>query len=484
MKIFFLRVFIFICLLFWLINAISALFVEPKHFMNTINDFNRIVDENKEIDIAMYGSSHVYSSFDPRTIDSIVQARSFNFGSAAQRIAVTKYVVGESFKKIRPKVVVIDLYASSIKSPNDDESLSHQKQAYNFFAFSFDKLKSIIEVFPSKEVLEIAFPVFDRKDYRLNFDNIIFNKDYRYKTHELMWEYRGFAGLPFKMKQDKKFDSNLFVDFSKKGQAESGLTKFTKEEERNIKDLINKAKSQGANVLIVTAPFLPAMVDPKYAAFHRLIDSICIANNVGYIDFNFLGRELNLDFSDFRNAWHLNQFGAKKVSSYLGNYIKTNYDLPNRSKEKDWISEQPVNTLQYLSQTYEDQSLQVDEKLIDSINIVSFGCFDEGDMKTFIFKLNDDIETQVLEKYKLGLYLYAYDDDKNLLSDKGRNFESANFSPTVIQVNGNRYIVKKIRTTLTRFSKIRFFLFDTSGYKGIIGNAIEIENILAHQKSN
>lgn len=102
---------------------------------------------------------------------------------------------------------------------------------------------------------------------------------------------------------------------------------------------------------------------------------------------------------------------------------------------------------------------------------------------TFIFKLNDDIETRVLEKYKLGLYLYAYD-DKNLLSDKGRNHESANFSPTVVQVNGNRYIVKKIRTALTRFSKIRFFLFDRSGYSGIIGNAIEIENIQAHQKLN
>lgn len=482
MKAFFLRTIIFICLLFWFINCISALFVEPKHFMNTINDFNKIVEENKEIDIAMYGSSHVYSSFDPRTIDSAVQARSFNFGSAAQRIAVTKYVMGESFKKTTPKVVVIDLYASSIKSPNDDESLSHQKQAYNFFGFSFDKLKSIIEVFPTGQVPEVIFPAFDRKDYRLNFDNIIFNKDYRYKTHELMWEYRGFAGLPFKMTKNKKFDPSLFLDFNATGMVGSAPTKFTKEEERNINALIKKAKSQGANVLIVTAPFLPAMVNPEYAAFHEYVDSVSSSNNVEYIDFNFLGRELNLDFNDFRNPSHLNQFGAKKVSLYLANYIKSNYDIPNRSEEKTWLLEQPVNTLQYLSQFYENESRKVDKKLNDSINIVSFGCFDEGDMKTFIFKLNNDIEEAVLEKYKLGLYLYARDDDKDLLSGKNTNYESANFSPTLLQVGGNKYVVKKVRTSLTRFSKVRFFLFDSAGYKGIIGNPIEIENIKAIKK--
>lgn len=484
MKLFFFKAFVFLCLLFWLINGISELFVQPKHFMNSVYDFNKVVEENKAIDIALYGSSHVYSSFDPRTIDSTVQARSFNFGSAAQRIVVTKYVLGETLKKIDPKVVVIDLYASSIKIPKDEESLAHQKQAYNFFGFSFDKLKSIVEVFPPSQIPEVVFPVFDRKDYRLNFENIVLDEDYRYKTHELMWEYRGFAGLPFQMDREKKFDQSSFVDFKDIKKAKPKGQKFTKEEGRHITALIKKAKSRGAKVLIVTAPFLPAMVDPEYAHFHQYVDSISLQNDIDYIDFNFLGKELGLDYKDFRNPSHLNQFGAKKVSRYLAKYIKTNYDLPNRGKEKEWLLEQPVSTLQYLSQYYENESVIVEKNLKDSIAISSFGCFDEGDTKAFIFKINGNVPASVLEKYKLGLYLYPNDEDKALLPNADRGYLSANFSPSTLKVNGNTYIVKKVKTNISRFSKVRFFLFDSAGYTGILGNAIEIGNIDAKKKTN
>lgn len=482
MKLFFVKSIVFICLLLLSINYISTLFVEPKHYMNTVHDFNKIADENKEIDICIYGSSHVYSSFDPAIIDSVTRARSFNFGSAAQRVAVTKYVMGESFKRTTPKVVVIDLYASSIKTAINEENLSFQKQAYNFFGFSLDKLRSAIEVFPIGQVPEVVFPVFDRKDYRLDFDNLTFNGDSRYKTHELMWEYKGFAGLPLIMKNNKEYDRSLFINFKSENLKTEATVTYTKQERQNIYSLIKKAKSKGAEVLIVTAPFLPAMIDETYYAFHKYINTICKENGVQYLDFNFLGNEIGLDLKDFRNPSHLNQFGARKVSLYLAKYINEQYELPNREKEKAWLQEQPINTLGYLSEFYEHESLKINKQLTEGITIVSFGSYNEGDKKTFIFKVNDSIVETALQKYKIALYLYPKEGDKELLTGKDAHYESSNFVPSLLQIKGNKYIVKKISTPITEFAKIRFFLFDKSGYKGVVGKAVEIENITARQK--
>ena len=46
---------------------------------------------------------------------------------------------------------------------------------------------------------------------------------------------------------------------------------------------------------------------------------------------------MGLDFdTDLYNSTHVNIFGADKYTDFLSNYLKTNYNLPDRREDKNY----------------------------------------------------------------------------------------------------------------------------------------------------
>lgn len=467
------------------LNYFSKYFKIPHRYMNTVKEYNTLLDSNKGVDIAIYGSSHAYCSYNPKIIDSITKTRSFNFGNDAQAITVTNYVMEETFKKIDPKLIVLDVYATTLVEPATERILSFQKYSYDFFDLSFAKLKSSFNIFPIADIPSVLFPVLNRNEFKLNQDEIL-TDNYVFETHPSLIHYRGFMGHHYTMGYSENFGNNKFVNLADVDLNTIKTKAFTKKQIKSIEKTLKLAQKNGAQVLVAIAPFLTAITNKDYVSFSENVKKVCVANNVKLVDLNFYHKELGLSYKDFRDPTHLNNTGAKKASLFLAEYINNNYNLPSREKEIDWILDQPMTLESYLINNFNKESLLINQSIKDSIYVERFGVFEEQNHKTFVLKLSDSIRESNVNKYKMGVYAFLYDEDLKKLSEKSKKAnkknESWNFDLNFKIINDNKYITKRVKTSANKFTKVKFFLFDKKGYNGVIGNAVEIDSFKVIKK--
>lgn len=95
-----------------------------------------------------------------------------------------------------------------------------------------------------------------------------------------------------------------------------------------IDDIEAKAEELGVKVLLVATPYYPS----KGQASKQLqLDEYIASKGYDYLNMNNVLDELNLDYStDFYNSKHVNIAGAKKVTTYLAQYIEDNYGLQSK----------------------------------------------------------------------------------------------------------------------------------------------------------
>ena len=85
---------------------------------------------------------------------------------------------------------------------------------------------------------------------------------------------------------------------------------------------------------------------------HNAIKNFATQHNLTYIDFNMkdMVEKIEFDYSkDCENDNHLNIYGAEKVTNYLGNYIKENYEIKDvrENEEYSYLKEQ-ANQYNYI----------------------------------------------------------------------------------------------------------------------------------------
>ena len=473
--------------LFFFIIAVTIIYLNKfslpnNSYHNTVSDFNEIIDDNKDLDVAIYGSSHAYCSYNPRVIDSITQTRSFNFGNGGQHLIVSSYVFDETFKKTHPKLVVLDVFSPFLSRPKREMYLSLQKYSYYYYDFSINKVQSVFNVFPSYDFIDVVLPIFDRKDFKYNFN---FSKNPRYKFSQAAHanSYRGYVG--FDITTDKKIEgtkSDIWNLNKRVANSKFRDKEFTSDVQLDLLNFIKKAHNNGAEVLFVIAPYFDAFNDSdEYGIFYNSIKKISAANDVKLLDFNLKWRELDLRLTDFKDENHLNLNGGTKVSQYLGEYINKNYNLPSRENEEAWLEEQPLNLINFISNSYEKHKRKLDFQIAKDLKFESLTIVNVNTSKKMIIKLSDQVNDSIIRKYKLGFHTFVSEDDKeNLMSysiKKGRLYDAWDFDPEIIEINNAKYIVKSIKTPVTSFPKIQLFLYDRSGYKGLIGNKLVIDSV-------
>lgn len=69
------------------------------------------------------------------------------------------------------------------------------------------------------------------------------------------------------------------------------------------------------------------------------LDRIAVEENIPYLNFLYLLDDIQFDFSKDMAEWsHMNYFGAQKVTSYLGAFLKEHYQLTDHRSEPETAS--------------------------------------------------------------------------------------------------------------------------------------------------
>jgi hypothetical protein len=95
--------------------------------------------------------------------------------------------------------------------------------------------------------------------------------------------------------------------------------------EEYLQKIIDLCKQENIGLVLFCAPY-PETADES--AQQNSIADLAKANGITFFDFNTFYQKIGIDFAtDYRDGDHLNSSGADKVTKYLEDYLRANYDL-------------------------------------------------------------------------------------------------------------------------------------------------------------
>ena len=297
---------VFLGILFAILCLLSKVFI-PKN--NTLEAgigkrkqpaSGIFTEPENTIDILVLGDSESYNSYIPLELWNQYGFTSYICGTPAQRISNSYEYLEYAYKRQKPKIVILE--ANNLYSKNG--FVRRMKETIDKFipAFEYhDRWKNL-----SKEDF-----------YKSpNYTEIVNDKGYRYSN---------------KIKTVKK---NKRENFMIENQNSKTIPSDNKKHLKEIKDYCDK---NNATLILYNSPAPANWTYDKHNGVEKLAKSL----GIEYIDLNLKVDELKINWkkdSQEKRGEHLNYTGAMKVTNYLGNYLNSNYELPDHRQDEKYKS--------------------------------------------------------------------------------------------------------------------------------------------------
>jgi len=273
--------------------------------------------EKDVVDVAFFGPSTIYTSINPAIFWEKDGIAVFNAAVSGQDRSASLYYLKELLKYQSPKVVVLsatyfffDIYGVQGNLIRNALSL---KASPNSFALINDLISKNPE----------AAGEITRNDFLLRWP--IFHSRYR-ELQEADFvpvkEYENCLGYVYNT------DNGTVQDLEEISFDTAVTTPISEENRQWIDELKELSEEHGFQILILSAPY--GFSDSKRACVNGCFSYL---DEVGipHLDLNFCLNEMGFVPSfDMPDIMHYNFRGARKISEYLSNYLKENYELPDR----------------------------------------------------------------------------------------------------------------------------------------------------------
>ncbi len=287
----------------------AATMYKNKH-KNAYSYTNEIKDT---IQIIALGNSDLYSAVIPVKMWDENGYTSTIIASPRQTVMESYSLLNDAVKNQKPDIVLIEtdmLYNGvDISLDDTDEEETNLRELPIIPYLSNDQLT---------EDIKNHFSIFMLHD---RWKQMVSKKD-NSKADDTICEH----GYFFSKKIRKTYKNN-YMDVTQKVEQIPDDSVFYLDKIKNLCDSID------AKLLLVELPSIVSWTYPR----HNAVVQYAEENGINFLDFNLLYKDIKLNFKrDFRdNGNHLNYYGARKVTTYLGNYINENYTLTdNRTNEE------------------------------------------------------------------------------------------------------------------------------------------------------
>lgn len=447
---------------------LNKVFASEHKFVNATAAFKTLT-EKTNVDVLFIGSSHIYTAVNPHIINTQSKTLSFNLGSDGMRLELSSLVLQEALKYTSPKLIVVEIFRGSISPIETDVSKGFQLRALDFVShFSADKWKLVNQVYNSNELIGVYSP-FYRNHKNWNSEKYFdldrkknFNKDYVYF-------YDGFYGIK---RNVPKEDRAKYSDFrAKKRSRDTTVNYLEPVHIAELEKLISLSLEHGFELLIQTSPDLKATSINNH--FYDQIAEFCEQNKLKYLNLNtdYYYDLVDLTTADFKDSSHLNLQGGEKISAVVAEFINQNYNLPDRSNDAFWktktkAADELLNgKLIYQSDVIKPLNDQID---LAEIQIRKL-------RKNFKATLSFNDAGENSNRYNIGIQLYPKENNLDGLHPnskaKNRAFDNGSglIEDTALPLEAIIY------SNVEEIKQFRIFLYDSSGYKGVVGKPLIIQ---------
>lgn len=278
------------------------------------------------VDVLLLGSSHMGMNVDPSILWDEQGIAAYACWGGMQPTWNTYYFLKECLKYQTPKLVVMDTYLAV----NDLEYSAYENSVKNVqgMRFSEDKLEAIeAGVEPEyRDSVLLGLPTFHYRYGSLtaeDFSSFFWNKNTDIQTIESS----GGIVQPISIR-----DTSAVTE---KAELSEKLGRY-------FYMIIDYCREKDIPLMLVTSPYDVQEIEQKR---YNKISEIAMENGIEFLNFNNFYQEAGINpETDFRDPGHLNDSGILRYSTYLANYLKQNYELPDRRKDESHIWAQKKET--------------------------------------------------------------------------------------------------------------------------------------------
>ncbi|MDD7795332.1 hypothetical protein [Clostridium sp. 'White wine YQ'] len=306
---------IFCILLAIVISILNSIFViKIDHRSKLIQGLYENTDD--QYDVVLLGSSHMNGGIDPNILWSKYGISSFNYGTGGQPIDVTYYLLKEVLKKHKNPIVVVDLYY--LGATDEFGSEGYVRYVLDSMRLSQNKMEAIINTTPKDQWASFLFPMikYHNRWKELNEQDFSFNIGSSYYA-------KGFSA-----------GNEMYGENRKGYTCTKEIGTIPPKTERYLYKIIDLSKKEGFKLIFTNAPYDYDSTagsnnwNKEPAKMFNKVSEIAKDNNITFINYCDKFEEIGFNFkTDMNNEGHLNIWGANKVTTNLGEFLKENYNL-------------------------------------------------------------------------------------------------------------------------------------------------------------
>ncbi len=301
--------------------------------------FHSFYQKEDDYDVLFFGTSHVMNGVFPMELWNTYGITSYNMGGSDHKIPSSYWVMRNALDYAHPKVVVIDaMYLNHDGTMNKPEQVHETMDAFPLSRTKIDAINDILSGSGGKLPFIWNFIVYHNRWAELSADDLLpeapSDKGAVMNTH-----YSEPRGL-------------VYDDLTSTLPRETTGTEY-------LRKFIEYCESQGIEVLVTYIPFSALPEEQTNSNTAREISAEYSVNYLGFHDLlNVI--DLNTDCADKES--HLNPSGARKITDYLGKYLRKHYDVEDHRTDVRYASwnedyaayqNEKIDTMRSASNLYE-----------------------------------------------------------------------------------------------------------------------------------
>ena len=292
------------------------------------------LEDKDSLDMVVMGSSEINLGYSAPLVYKETSLTSYPYCFSINPVPLWKYELTDIERYQSPQVIVVEINGAVY---SDDKSI-HSKGAFyklsQCMPLSINKYHLVSDRSPQGDsVISNMFP-FVR--YHSKWDEVLDNNFYR---ERLLIKNRGYSVL----KGAESPLDNSTITFDAEYPMDNLTETLNSDGEAALRDFLETCKTaKTPNILFIQYPHL-MVSDKSYSRHKRYNRAGEIIKEYGfeYIDFSAMANEIGINSEKyFYDSEHMNAYGQKKFSSYLGQYVKEKYDLQpiqlTDKQKKEW----------------------------------------------------------------------------------------------------------------------------------------------------
>ena len=339
-----------------ILSVTAILFLGGLYFadrlVTPVGEIEEFYDEPKNsIDVLIVGGSHTMCSVSATSIYDNTGLTAYNLSTWSQPVWVSYHYIVEALKYQKPQIVILDAFGSFYDRSYftgvdvdlvSDDFAQLMKPSLNLLQLNLARRRVQVTKKVWEEYLNIT-------KYHTRITELT-EEDWQKIFIDNSTPAKGYG--PFYTKED-------FSGY------EYPVTIETRDlypyAEEYLLKIINLCKEKGIKLALVK---IPHIADENDIMLVNTIHRIAEENGVDFLDYNS-SNVLELDFSyDWADHGHLNNYGAKKATEAVSNYINT---LGVVSEHSDEI----IDRWNSASEFEHEESTRMEIKLAESFDVMA-----------------------------------------------------------------------------------------------------------------